>query len=81
MRTYAQRRKRGIAYRILSVVWILIGATHLFMALTQGDVHDEAYLRKIEIAFLWLMFGGTFVALSRIWGELAEEKAASTASK
>ena len=45
---------------------------HLFMALNQGDVHDDAFLRKIEIAVLWLLFAGTWVALSRLWGELAE---------
>lgn len=76
MRTYVQRNRRKTIYRALSVVFLLIGIVHLFMALIPGGVHDDAFLRK-DIAVLWLLFGATWVALSRLWGELADTTAAS----
>ena len=54
------------------MAFVLMGVAHLFMALIHGDLHDDAFLRKIDIAVLWLLFGATWVALSRLWGELAE---------
>jgi hypothetical protein len=52
----------------------LIGVVHLGIALSQGDIHDPM---KIDIALLWFLFGATWVALSRLWGELADTSAAS----
>lgn len=76
MRTSAQRNQRKTIYRVLSVVFVLIGVAHLAVA-RMGSVHDDAFLRQTDIAVLWLLFGGTWVALSRLWGELAEMNAAS----
>ena len=59
------------------MAFVLIGVAHIFVALIQSDIHDDAFLTKIDIAVLWLLFGATWVALSRLWGELAEESAAS----
>ena len=56
------------------MAFILIGVVHLGIAWSQGDVHDPM---KIDIALLWFLFGATWVALSRLWGELAEMNAAS----
>jgi hypothetical protein len=48
------------------------------MALIQGGVRDDAFLKRIDISVLWLLFGATWVALSRLWGELADTSAASS---
>ena len=71
MRTPAQRNRRKTAYRVLNVVFILIGVAHL-VALRQGDIQDDAFPWKVSIAILWLAVAGIWVAVSRIWGELAE---------
>jgi uncharacterized membrane protein len=76
VRTAVQRNRRKTIYRVLSVVFVLIGVVHAVMAL-MGGIHDEAYQTKIDIALLWLLFGATWVALSRLWGELAEMSAAA----
>ena len=76
LRTSAERNRRKTIYRALSVAFVLIGGAHLFMALLRG-IHDDAFQTKIDIAMLWLLFGATWVALSRLWGELAETSAAS----
>ncbi len=77
MRTSAQRNKRKTVYRAFNVAFILIGVVHLGIALSQGDAHDGTFPMKIDIALLWLVFAGIWVALSRIWGELAEMNATS----
>ncbi len=77
MRTSAQRNRRKTIYRALSVAFILIGVVHLGLVLSQGDVHDGLFPMKVDIALLWFLFGATWVALSRLWGELAETNAAS----
>lgn len=76
LRTSVQRNRRKTIYRVLSVVFVLIGMAHYFVAFMQGGVKDDAFLWKIDIALLWLLFGATWVALSRLWGELAETNAA-----
>jgi hypothetical protein len=77
LRTSAQRNRRKTVYRALSVAFILIGLVHLGIALSQGDIHDGAFPTKVDTALLWFLFAGTWVALSRIWGELAEMNATS----
>jgi hypothetical protein len=62
------------------VVFILVGVAHWAVArmgLSTGAADADAFLRQFDIAVLWFLFGGTFVALSRLWGELAEMSAAS----
>ncbi len=76
MRTSAQRNQRKTIYRVLSVVFVLMGVAHVAVA-RMGSVHDDAFLRQTDIAVLWLLFGATWVALSRLWGELAEMSATS----
>jgi hypothetical protein len=77
LRTSAQRNRRKTIYRGLSIAFVLIGAAHLFMALSRGDFHDDAFLMKTDAALQWFLFGATWVALSRLWGELAEMNAGS----
>ena len=77
MRTSAQRRKRSVAYRILNVVFILVGVVHLAMTLMNRNTTDHAtYVLRMDISILWLAMAGMWVAFSRIWGELSEEAAA-----
>jgi hypothetical protein len=77
LRTSTQRKKRSIVYRIINVVLIIVGAAHLVMTLRNRDVIDHAtFVLQMDISLLWLVSAGIFVALSRIWGELAEEAAA-----
>ena len=77
MRTSAQRKKRSIVYRIINVVFILVGVVHLAMTIMNRGATDHAtYALQMEISLLWLVIAGMFVAFSRIWGELAEEAAA-----
>ena len=76
MRTTEQRKRRKTIYRVLSVAFVLIGVAHAILALMQG-IHDDAYQARIDVALLWLLFGATWVALSRLWGELADESAAA----
>ena len=77
MRTSAQRKKRSVVYRILNVVFILVGVVHLAMTAMNRDATDHAtYVLQMEISILWLVIAGMWVAFSRIWGELSEEAAA-----
>jgi hypothetical protein len=63
-------------YRVINVFFILIGWAHVFLALKDG-IHNDAFQGKMDIALLWLVFAGMWVAISRIWGELAEMSEAS----
>ena len=77
MRTSAQRKNRSVAYRILNVVFILVGVVHLAMTIMNRGATDHAtYVLQMDISILWLVIAGTWVAFSRIWGELSEEAAA-----
>ena len=77
MRTSAQRKKRSVVYRILNVVFILVGVVHLAMTAMNRRATDHAtYVLQMDISILWLVIAGVFVAFSRIWGELSEEAAA-----
>lgn len=77
MRTSAQRKKRSVVYRILNVVFILVGVVHLAMTtMNRGGTDHATYVLQMEISILWLVIAGMWVALSRIWGELSEEAAA-----
>ena len=77
MRTSAQRKNRSVVYRILNVVFILVGVVHLAMTLMNRDATDHAmYVLQMDISMLWLVIAGMWVAFSRIWGELSEEAAA-----
>jgi hypothetical protein len=75
VRTAVQRNRRKTFYRVVSVAFILIGVAHFFMDLKDGN-HD-LFQGKMDIALLWFVFGGTWVAISRLWGELADTSAAS----
>ena len=73
MRTVAQRNKRKTFYRVISVVFIVIGAAKMTMALlAHGKAPGAEFPAQIESALMWFLFAGTWVALSRIWGELAD---------
>ena len=77
MRTSAQRKTRSVVYRILNVVFILVGVGHVAMtAMNRGATDHAMYILQMEISLLWLVIAGVWVALSRIWGELSEEAAA-----
>ena len=76
MRTSAQRKKRSVFYRILNVVFILVGVVHLWIAVNRGATDRTTYVLQMEVAILWLVIAGMWVAFSRIWGELSEEAAA-----
>jgi hypothetical protein len=77
VRTSAQRKKRSVAYRILNVVFILVGVVHLWMTVMNRGATDHAtYVLQMDVSILWLVIAGMWVAFSRIWGELAEEAAA-----
>ena len=77
LRTSAQRKKRSVAYRILNVVFILVGVVHLGMtAMNRGATDHATYVLQMDISILWLVIAGMWVAFSRIWGELSEEAAA-----
>ena len=77
LRTSAQRKKRSVVYRILNVVFILVGVVHLAMtAMNRGATDHATYVLQMDISILWLAIAGTWVAFSRIWGELSEEAAA-----
>ena len=76
MRTSAQRKKRSVVYRILNVVFILVGVVHIAMtAMNRGTTDHATYVLQMEISILWLVNAGMWVAFSRIWGELSEEAA------
>ena len=77
MRTSAQRKKRSVVYRILNVVFILVGVVHLAMtAMNRGATDHATYVLQMDVSILWLVIAGMWVAFSRIWGELSEEEAA-----
>lgn len=77
MRTSAQRKKRSVVYRILNVVFIVVGVVHVgLIAMNRGATDHATYLLQIDVAIVWLVIAGMWVAFSRIWGELAEEAAA-----
>ena len=77
LRTSAQRKKRSVVYRILNVVFILVGVVHLAMtAMNRGATDFATYVLQMDISMLWLVIAGMWVAFSRIWGELSEEAAA-----
>ena len=77
MRTSAQRKKRSVVYRILNVMFILVGVVHLAMTAMNRGVTDHAtYVLQMDVSILWLVIAGMWVAFSRIWGELSEEAAA-----
>ena len=77
MRTSAQRKTRSVVYRILNVVFILVGVVHLAMtAMNRGATDHATYVLQMDISILWLVIAGMWVAFSRIWGELSEEAAA-----
>ena len=76
MRTSAQRKKRSVVYRILNVVFIVVGMVHLMTTVNRGATDRATYLLQMDISILWLVIAGMWVAFSRIWGELAEEAAA-----
>ena len=77
MRTAAQRKNRSVVYRILNVVFILVGVVHVAMTLMNRGATDHAtYVLQMDISILWLVIAGMWVAFSRIWGELSEEAAA-----
>ena len=42
VRTSDQRKKRSVVYRILNVVFILVGAVHLAMTLMNRGTTDHA---------------------------------------
>ena len=76
MRTSAQRKKRSIVYRILNVVFILVGMVHVVMtAMNRGATDHATYVLQVDLSFVWLAMAGMWVAFSRIWGELSEEAA------
>ena len=77
LRTSAQRKKRSVVYRILNVVFILVGVVHLAMtAMNRGATDHATYVLQMDVSILWLVIAGMWVAFSRIWGELSEEAAA-----
>jgi preprotein translocase subunit SecY len=77
LRTSAQRKKRSVFYRIINVVFILVGAVHVAMTVMNRGATDHAmYVLQMEISILWLVIAAMWVAFSRIWGELSEEAAA-----
>ena len=77
VRTSAQRKKRSVVYRILNVVFILVGVVHVGMTVMNRSATDHAtYVLQMDISILWLVIAGMWVAFSRIWGELSEEAAA-----
>ena len=76
MRTSAQRKKRSVVYRILNVVFILVGVVHVVMTMKRGATDPATHVLQMEISILWLVIAGMWVAFSRIWGELSEEAAA-----
>ena len=77
LRTSAQRKKRSVVYRILNVVFILVGLVHVAItAMNRGTTDPATHLLQMEVSILWLVIAGMWVAFSRIWGELAEEAAA-----
>jgi hypothetical protein len=77
VRTSAQRKTRSVVYRILNVVFILVGVGHVAMtAMNRGATNHATYILQMEISLLWLVIAGMWVAFSRIWGELSEEAAA-----
>ena len=76
MRTSAQRKKRSVVYRILNVVFILVGVVHVVMTVMNRGATDHAtYVLQVDLSFVWLAMAGMWVAFSRIWGELSEEAA------
>ena len=76
MRTSAQRKTRSVVYRILNVVFILVGVVHVVMTMKRGATDPATHVLQMEISILWLVIAGMWVAFSRIWGELSEEAAA-----
>jgi len=76
VRTSDQRKKRSVVYRILNVVFILVGLVHLGMTMNRGATDSATYVLQMDISMLWLVIAGMWVAFSRIWGELSEEAAA-----
>jgi hypothetical protein len=77
LRTSAQRKNRSVVYRILNVVFILVGVVHLAMtAMNRGTTDHATYVLQMDISIVWLVIAGMWVAFSRIWGELSEEAAA-----
>ena len=76
LRTSAQRKKRSVVYRILNVVFILVGVAHLAMTAMNRAPDPATYVLQVDISIVWLVLAGMWVAFSRIWGELSEEAAA-----
>jgi hypothetical protein len=78
VRTSAERKKRSVTYRVISVVFILIGLASGFLALLHHHTDDSPalILSRMGFAALWLGLAATWVALSRVWAELAEDRAA-----
>jgi len=77
LRTSAQRKKRSVVYRVLNVVFILVGVAHLVVTAMNRSATDHAtYVLQMDISIVWLTMAGMWVAFSRIWGELSEEAAA-----
>jgi hypothetical protein len=78
VRTSAERKKRSVTYRVISVIFVLIGLASGFMALLARHADDSPALTLSRMGFaaLWLGLGATWVALSRLWAELAEERSA-----
>ena len=77
MRTSAQRKKRSVVYRILNVVFILVGVGHVAMtAMNRGATDHATYVLQMDVSIVWLVIAAMWVAFSRIWGELSEEAAA-----
>ena len=77
MRTAAERKRRRIMYRVISVVFILAGVAKAIA--TMLDLHSgrlTSRFPQMDEAFIWFVLAGTWVAISRVWGELADEAAA-----
>jgi hypothetical protein len=72
MRTKTECEKRKKLYRLISVIFILVGAVRLTMAVLNHDHSAAAVGPQFEAAALWLCLGAAWVALSRIWGEFAD---------
>jgi hypothetical protein len=80
MRTVAERTKRKNLYRMISVVFVLVGVGRLTLAFLQRNTLPAgAFLIVLESATMWLLFGATWTALSRTWGELADSQTDSQA--
>jgi hypothetical protein len=61
LRTAAQRKTRSVVYRILNVVFILVGVVHVVMTMKRGATDPATHVLQMEISILWLVIAGMWV--------------------